>query len=59
MYGEKMFMLTSDEIELKMASERLEWAKTFIRFQEKNLKPIFYFQSQDRYFPAYQGSRKN
>jgi hypothetical protein len=47
LHAERSFLLRSDEIELRMLSEKLEWAKTFIRFQERNLKPIFYFQSQD------------
>lgn len=47
--AEKMSSLDSFEIELKMLNERLEWSKAFIKFQEKHLKPIHYFQSVQRY----------
>lgn len=30
---EKTFLIRSEEIELRMLNEKLEWAKTFIRFQ--------------------------
>lgn len=32
-----------------MLNEKLDWAKAFVKFQEKTLKPIYYFHSQERY----------
>lgn len=49
LFMEKILVVQSEEIQLKMLSEKLEWARTFIRFQEKNLKPLYYFQAQERY----------
>jgi hypothetical protein len=48
LFSEKALLLQSEEVELRMLNEKLEWAKTFMRFQEKNLKPIFYFQTQEK-----------
>jgi hypothetical protein len=31
-----------------MMVEKLEWSKAFIKFQERSLKPIYYFQAQQR-----------
>jgi hypothetical protein len=31
-----------------MLNEKLDWAKAFVKFQEKTLKPIYYFHSQQR-----------
>lgn len=50
---EKVAALHSDELDLRMMVEKLEWSKAFIKFQEKNLKPIFYIQSQQRYTIQY------
>ena len=32
-----------------MLNEKLDWAKAFVKFQEKTLKPIYYLHSQQRY----------
>lgn len=41
-----------------MINEKLDWFKAFIKFQEKTLKPIHYFHSQERYFPFDLASKK-
>jgi hypothetical protein len=56
--ADKSMLLSSDELELKMLNEKLDWSKAFIKFQEKTLKPIHYFHSQDRSATLNAGSRK-
>lgn len=41
-----------------MLNEKLDWAKAFVKFQEKTLKPIYYFHSQQRYFYIYLDLKK-
>jgi hypothetical protein len=48
-YFSKISKVNSDEVELNMIYQKLEWSKAFIKHQEKYLKPIHYFKLQARY----------
>ncbi len=43
-------MIESDIIQIEMELDRLNWNHSFLKIQEEQLKPIYYFKIQSKYY---------